>query len=102
MEKARATRGAASTDAYHRPFSERQAISAEHIRIGRKLVKLRLSEHMTLSEFAAHFDFSNRVTLSAMEQGYHDFTMTEIRKISTILGTSIEDLMCPPDGALAA
>lgn len=100
MEKARNEKAANGGNVNKRPFAMRHSISPEHIRIGRKLLARRLADEMNLGDFAARFDFSNRVTLSAMEQGYHDFTMTEIRRIAEILDTTIEDLLCPPPGAL--
>lgn len=103
MEQARASRPSAPPrSSYHRSFAEREAFGPEHIRIGRKLLAKRMEEHLSLSEFAKDYGLSNRVTLSAMEQGYHDFTMSEIKIIAEILQTTIEDLMCPPPGALAA
>lgn len=102
-QQARARRtDAPSKRGYHRRFSERRTLGPEHIRIGRKLLDHRLKDGMTLGQFSDFYEFSNRVVLSSMEQGYHDFTMTEVQRIARILGTTIEDLLCPPPGALAA
>lgn len=101
MAAAREQRGS-KPNVYHRKFSERPVLGPVHIRIGRKLLELRQHHKMSHGEFCEHYAFSNRVMLSAMEQGYHDFTITEVLRIADILGTTIEDLLRPPIGVMAA
>lgn len=97
MDEARAKRAAVDRGGvYHQKFRERRVLGPVHVRIGRQLLQARHEAGMNLGDFSRHWGFSNRVTLSAMEQGYHDFTVTEIYQISDILGLPAEDLLKPP------
>lgn len=102
IELARLTRGGTKRDVYHRKYTDRPVIGPVHIRIGQRLLAHRQKLRMSHGEFCDHFEFSNRVILSAMEQGYHDFTVTEVLRIAAILELRMDDLLRPPLGAIAA
>lgn len=82
---------------YHKKFQHREVLGAVHIRIGRKLLSARLAEQLTHGQFSDRYKFSNRVVLAAMEQGYHDFTVTEIYTIADIVNMTVEELLTPPN-----
>lgn len=82
---------------YHKKFQHREVLGPVHIRIGRKLLSARLSENLTHGQFSDRYKFSNRVILAAMEQGYHDFTVTEINTIADIVDMTVEELLTPPN-----
>jgi hypothetical protein len=78
---------------YHRKYQERTILGPVQIRIGRKLLEARLNLNMKVEEFCAQHSFANRAKLSLMEQGYHDFTLTEIQKIADLLQMTVEELL---------
>lgn len=82
---------------YHKKFQNREVLGPVHIRIGRKLLAARLAEKLTHGQFSDRYKFSNRVVLAAMEQGYHDFTVTEIYTIADIVDMTVEELLTPPN-----
>ncbi|GJE78143.1 hypothetical protein BGCPKDLD_4754 [Methylorubrum suomiense] len=102
VERARDERGSAKPDVYHRKFSDRPVLGPVHVRIGHRLLAKRQRLKMSHGEFCEHFEFSNRVMLSAMEQGYHDFKISEVLRIAEILEVHVDDLLCPPAGRMAA
>lgn len=81
---------------YHQKYQERKIVGPVQVRIGRKLVEARLEHKMNRGEFCEHFDFANRSLLSLMEQGYHDFTVSEVQVVADVLGMPVEELLAPP------
>ncbi|QEE37974.1 MULTISPECIES: hypothetical protein [unclassified Methylobacterium] len=78
---------------YHRKYQERTILGPVQVRIGRKLAEARLNSEMKSEEFCKQHAFANRAKLSLMEQGYHDFTVTEIQKIADLLQINVEELL---------
>lgn len=91
-DAARAARPRKRPD-YHRKYQDRTVLGPVHLRIGRKLLMARLELNMKSEEFCDRNDFANRAVLSLMEQGYHDFTVSEVQVVADIVGTTVEELL---------
>ncbi|BAQ50345.1 helix-turn-helix domain-containing protein [Methylobacterium aquaticum] len=90
------------TGVYHKKFAQRRVLGPVHVRIGRQLLEARQEAELNLGDFARRWGFSNRVALSAMEQGYHDFTLSEVYQIADIVGISTEELLRPPSESIVS
>lgn len=78
-------------------FFKRRPLGEKHIILGSRIYDLRKEMKLNHTEFAEHFTFTNRLLLSTMEQGYHDFTLTELLRLSDILELSLEALLNPKE-----
>lgn len=74
----------------------RVVLSTDHLRIGTRLMCHRHDNRMEIATFVEKHRFTTRATLLAMEQGVHDFTLSELARIAEILTTTIEDLVSQP------
>lgn len=81
----------------HTKYQDRQTMGPLHVRIGLKLLEVRMNLKMKSDEFCQEHDFANRAKLSLMEQGYHDFTVSEVAKIAELLGVTVEQLIISAD-----
>jgi transcriptional regulator with XRE-family HTH domain len=91
----RLEQGKSAATSRGRAFIDRKSISQTHIRIGSKLAWFRTQEGMEPQVFANHHKFSNRIAIRAMEQGIHDFTLSELQRIAEILGVTLSELTEP-------
>jgi hypothetical protein len=76
-------------------FFQRKPMGERHIVLGSKLYYFRKDRNLSHSEFSTDYQFSNRVQLSTMEQGYHDFTLNELLRLSEILSIPFDRLFEP-------
>lgn len=90
--EARRRERAASRRVPGRSFCTRRSLGDTHALIGRKLFLHRQRECLSIEEFCAKYSFSNRIALSAMEQGFHDFKLSELITLAKVLDVSIADL----------
>lgn len=74
------------------PLSQRQSISTNHRAIGVRLTLFR--DDRLITDLADQMNVS-RTVYKAMEVGAHDFTLTQILRISEVLGVPAEDLWVP-------
>ena len=81
----------------HTKYQERTTMGPLHVRIGLKLLEVRMNLKMKSEEFCQEYDFANRAKLSLMEQGYHDFTVSEVAKIADLLNITVEQLIISAD-----
>lgn len=74
---------------------EVKARSQLHVIIGNRLARHRETvEHLKPTEFvAAHGYFASVVVLRQMEQGLHNFTLTELQLIAGLLSLPLKDLI---------
>lgn len=79
----------------NKDFFQRKVVSAFHVLVGSKIYYYRRCLEMNLQQFSDFYKFSNRVQLSAMEQGYHDFTLSEMTRLSEITQLDIPALLKP-------
>jgi hypothetical protein len=78
-----------------KPMSAYPIVSEEHRALG-----VRLNNHRTLKlgwnlDEMADYLGSNRSKVQFMEAGRHDFTLSEIRRISELIGSPMLDLITP-------
>lgn len=78
-----------------KPLHEQKPLGPLHIHVGLKIARYREVENgYSCSDFARLID-SNRLTVRMMELGLHDFSMSELCRISTTLNLSVADLIGP-------
>lgn len=73
----------------HTSFENRPKLSQQHVTIGLRLALCR--DNRTLKQVSEQTGIS-RYVLRAMEHGVHDYTLTELQKLSTFTGLPIEIL----------
>lgn len=73
----------------HTSFENRPKLSQQHVTLGLRLALCRDSR--TLAQVSEQVGIS-RYVLRAMEHGVHDYTLTELQKLSTFTGLPIEIL----------
>lgn len=75
-----------------RPASEMKQISPAHGSLGLRITAYRGVRNYT--DLAQELNVS-RYVVQRMEIGAHDFTLTQLQKLSTIMGRNIEELIAP-------
>ncbi|MFC5066590.1 hypothetical protein [Flaviflagellibacter deserti] len=73
-------------------FGEQKPISPLHYGVGVQIGMYRALEQANVSEIGERLNTS-RITASSMEKGFHDFTLTELIGIATMIGTDLIDLV---------
>lgn len=78
-----------------RKGSPNSPLSKHHVALG-----LRLSLHRGSESYSAMGEELgvSRHVVRMMEMGYHDFTLTQLKKLSNIMGQNIEQLIEPYNG----
>lgn len=78
-------------------FLERKPASSLHVRVGARLGQHRIMTEKVEQpgEFASRHKFANQQLLRAMEQGLHDFTLSELIRIAEIIGCEVHALLQP-------
>ena len=75
-------------------FKDCAVKSAIHRSIGIRIAMHRVLEQENVTQLGKRLKKS-RVTVSHMEQGFHDFTLNEISQIADLLDTNLMDLLLP-------
>lgn len=77
-----------------RTFEGRKPLSNRHASIGARLARYRFNQpnSMTAGDLGAKIGTS-RLRIREMELGFHDFTLTEIEKISALLNVPMAELI---------
>lgn len=78
-----------------RSFEDRKVMSNRHSAIGARLSRYRFQrpgDEMTAEELGLKIGVS-RLRAREMELGFHDFTLSELEKISAALECSLEELI---------
>ena len=77
------------------PLVEQKPLSYGHHSVGIKLNRYREIDHSyTYQEMADRMKV-NRLTVRKMELGLHDFTVRDLQKIATVIGSNVEELVKP-------
>lgn len=74
----------------HKALADMPRISPQHVALGLRITLYRGSRSAT--EVARELGVS-RYVLRSMEFGVHDFTLTQLQKLSSIMGQTIEQLI---------
>lgn len=75
--------------------TSRKAISAHHRAAGVRLLRHRTSLNLERADYADRYDFANRIWIGEMEDGLHDFTLSQLMYLAEMIGISLEELIQP-------
>jgi hypothetical protein len=79
-----------------KPLGATKTLSQMHLAIGVRLNNHRRVEmDMQPMEYCSKFNFSNHIRLRKMETGQYDFSLSEMQRISEIVGIPMEELVTP-------
>lgn len=78
------------------PHSQaRASISPTHVRVGAMINRLRTETGLDAPTFAQRLGFSNQMSLRSMELGMHDFTLSELQRLASVLSLRLSKLLQP-------
>lgn len=81
-----------------RPLTEKRSLSFVHFTIGLHISRY-MAEHELRPSAFGHLISRSRVQVGNMLAGSHDFTVSEIQRLSQVLGIPYETLAVPPQKA---
>jgi len=77
-------------------LSTGKAVSQLHQAVGVRLNNFRtIKSDLSVYEFCQRYEFSNHIRIRQMEMGQHDFSLSELMRISEITGHELEELVKP-------
>lgn len=80
----------------HRHDSHQKPLSPEHARIGARLsAHFRKYPGMGAPDIADALGFGNQQSVRSMEQGFYDFTLSELQRIAVVLEIDVTSLLQP-------
>ncbi len=84
------------------PFKDKTYLSLLHRRVGIRIYNHRNKSGLSLTEYAKTHGFSNRVRLSHMEQGFYDFSLSELIEVAKAMQVEVATLLEPmTEGTIA-
>lgn len=86
-----------------KPLYGQKPLSPTHAQVGMKLSRYReIVSKQTCKEFCTRHEFASSIRLRQIELGVYDLTLREMQRISTILGTTVQELITPTGSAYAS